>query len=147
MKLLRTIALISMVSGAILSGFARESKLLDKGWRFTREDNAAFSQQDFNDKSWQSVTVPHDWAIYGPFSWENDRQNVAITQDGQKEAMEHAGRTGGLPFVGTGWYRNTVDVPELKNGERVTLMFDGAMSHARVYVNGKKAGYWPYGYN
>lgn len=147
MKILRAAAFLSLVCGAVCSVYARESKLLDKGWRFTREDNAAFSQIDCNDKSWQSVTVPHDWAIYGPFSWDNDRQNVAITQDGQKEAMEHAGRTGGLPFVGTGWYRNTVDVPELNNGERVTLMFDGAMSHAKVYVNGKETGYWPYGYN
>lgn len=126
---------------------ARENMLLDKGWRFTREDNGQFSDPAFNDKSWQAVRVPHDWAIYGPFSWQNDMQNVAIAQDGQKEAMEHAGRTGGLPFVGTGWYRNKVNVPKLADGERVTLKFDGAMSHARVYVNGKEAGYWPYGYN
>lgn len=126
---------------------ARESVLLDKGWKFTKEDNTEFANADFNDNKWQSVTVPHDWAIYGPFSWQNDMQTVAIAQDGQKEAMEHAGRTGGLPFVGTGWYRRTLAVPELKNGERVNLVFDGAMSHARVYVNGKEAGYWPYGYN
>ena len=50
----------------------------------------------------RSVTVPHDWAIYGPFSSQNDKQEVAIAQDGQTEAMEHAGRTGGLPFVGVG---------------------------------------------
>jgi len=90
MKILRAAAFLSLVCGVVCSVYARESKLLDKGWRFTREDNAAFSQIDCNDKSWQSVTVPHDWAIYGPFSWDNDRQNVAITQDGQKEAMEHA---------------------------------------------------------
>ena len=126
---------------------AREQVLLDKGWHFTRDDKPEYKQENVDVKKWQSVTVPHDWAIYGPFSWQNDMQNVAIAQDGQKDAMEHAGRTGGLPFVGTGWYRNTVDVPQLKDGERVTLIFDGAMSHARVYVNGKEAGYWPYGYN
>ena len=27
------------------------------------------------------------------------------------------------------------------------MVFDGAMSHARVYINGKEAGYWPNGYN
>lgn len=78
----------------------REALRLTDGWRFTREDNSDFVRPDFDDRSWQSVTVPHDWAIYGPFSPENDRQNVAITQDGQTEALEHAGRTGGLPFVG-----------------------------------------------
>ena len=80
----------------------RTERLLEKGWRFTREDSAEFSTMEYDDSKWQSVTVPHDWAIYGPFSINNDKQNVAITQDGQKEAMEHAGRTGGLPFVGVG---------------------------------------------
>ena len=61
--------------------------------------------------------------------------------------MEHAGRTGGLPFVGTGWYRLRFDVPEYTDGKKCTLVFDGAMSHARVYINGQEAGFWPYGYN
>lgn len=124
----------------------RKETLLEK-WKFTREDNQEFIKPGFDDSKWQSVTVPHDWAIYGPFSWDNDRQNVAITQDGQKEAMEHAGRTGGLPFVGTGWYRTEIDASDIKSGQRATLLFDGAMSHAKVYVNGKEAAYWPYGYN
>ena len=34
-----------------------------------------------------------------------------------------------------------------EKGKKATLIFDGAMSHARVYVNGQEAGYWPYGYN
>lgn len=125
----------------------RTEQLLERGWRFTREDSAEFIAEDYDDKAWQEVTVPHDWAIYGPFSIHNDRQNVAITQDGQKEAMEHAGRTGGLPFVGVGWYRLDFEAPTFEEGKCATLIFDGAMSHARVYVNGMEVGYWPYGYN
>ena len=125
----------------------RTEQLLERGWRFTREDSAEFIAEDYDDKAWQEVTVPHDWAIYGPFSIHNDRQNVAITQDGQKEAMEHAGRTGGLPFVGVGWYRLDFEAPAFEEGKCATLIFDGAMSHARVYVNGMEVGYWPYGYN
>ena len=124
----------------------RSEQLLERGWRFTRDDSPTFSLVECDDSAWQQVTIPHDWAIYGPFSINNDRQNVAITQDGQKEAMEHAGRTGGLPFVGVGWYRLKFDIASLEDN-RVTLIFDGAMSHARVYVNGHEAGYWPYGYN
>ena len=124
----------------------RTETLLEKGWRFTRQDSSVFSTVGFNDKEWQNVTVPHDWAIYGPFSVENDKQNVAITQDGQKDAMEHAGRTGGLPFVGPGWYRMTFDIPEFKAGKNCTIIFDGAMSHADVYINGEKATSRPYGY-
>lgn len=119
----------------------------EKGWKFTREDDSAFSKTVFDDSSWQSVTVPHDWAIYGPFSSQNDRQKVAIVQDGQKEALEHAGRTGGLPFVGVGWYRLEFEVPEFRQGKKATLLFDGAMSHARVYINGREAGYWANGYS
>ena len=125
----------------------RTEQLLERGWRFTREDSAEFIAEDYDDKAWQEVTVPHDWAIYGPFSIHNDRQNVAITQDGQKEAMEHAGRTGGLPFVGVCWYRLDFEAPAFEEGKCATLIFDGAMSHARVYVNGMEVGYWPYGYN
>lgn len=99
----------------------RTEQLLEKGWRFTREDSAEFSQLGYDDSQWQQVTVPHDWAIYGPFSIHNDRQNVAIAQDGQQEAMEHAGRTGGLPFVGVGWYRLEFEASEFEEGKRASL--------------------------
>ncbi len=125
----------------------RTEILLEKGWKFTRDDNSNFKDTHYNDVTWESVVVPHDWAIYGPFSINNDKQNTAITQDGQKEAMEHAGRTGGLPFVGTGWYRYPLNIENYNPENKYTLVFDGAMSHARVYINGKQAGYWPYGYN
>ena len=146
MKKLFTI-LSGLCIATALQAQVRTEQLLEKGWKFTREDKAEFSQAGYDDAKWQSVTVPHDWAIYGPFSINNDKQNVAIAQDGQKEAMEHAGRTGGLPFVGVGWYRLDFEAPSFADGKQATLIFDGAMSHARVYVNGKEAGYWPYGYN
>ena len=146
---MRRLLLAIVAIAAIFTAEAqtRTEQLLERGWRFTREDSAEFIAEDYDDKAWQEVTVPHDWAIYGPFSIHNDRQNVAITQDGQKEAMEHAGRTGGLPFVGVGWYRLDFEVPAFEEGKCATLIFDGAMSHARVYVNGMEVGYWPYGYN
>ena len=139
------IALASLVATA--EAQVRTEQLLERGWRFTREDSAEFSAVGYNHSKWQSVTVPHDWAIYGPFSINNDKQNVAITQDGQKEAMEHAGRTGGLPFVGVGWYRLEFEAEGFKEGKAATLIFDGAMSDAHVYLNGVEVGYWPYGYN
>ena len=123
-----------------LWGQGRTERLLEKNWRFTRADNPEFKEPTFDDATWQSVTVPHDWAIYGPFSAQNDKQEVAIAQDGQTEAMEHAGRTGGLPFVGVGWYRTQFELPEFTAGKQATLLFDGAMSHARVYVNGTEVG-------
>ena len=133
----------------ILEGHAqvRREFLLEKGWKFSREDHPEAISSAFNDSKWQTVTVPHDWAIYGPFSSRNDAQYVAIAQDGQKEATEHAGRTGGLPFVGVGWYRTSFRIPDFGPGQKAMLLFDGAMSHAKIYVNGQEAGYWPYGYS
>ena len=124
-----------------------QEQTLEKGWKFSREDNPEFSGTAYNDAHWQSVTVPHDWAVYGPFDMENDIQRTAIKQDGQKAAIEHTGRTGGLPFVGVGWYRTTFDVSTLTNDKEVFVQFDGAMSNPEVYVNGQKAGEWHNGYN
>lgn len=146
-RIFKLAAIFMLAVPLLLQAQVRTVQTFKKGWKFTREDSKDFSSRTYNDIKWQSVTVPHDWAIYGPFSINNDKQNVAIAQDGQKEAMEHAGRTGGLPFVGVGWYRLNFEAPAFAKGKKATLVFDGAMSHAHVYVNGQKAGYWPYGYN
>ena len=122
----------------------RNEQLLEEGWRFTKGDVTDAATPGFDDSRWESVTVPHDWAIYGPFSRENDLQNVAVTQNFETQASIKTGRTGGLPYVGVGWYRTTFDT---KPDQEVTLVFDGAMSEARVYVNGQEAYFWPCGYN
>lgn len=122
----------------------RNEQLLEEGWRFTKVDVTDAATPGFDDSRWESVTVPHDWAIYGPFSRENDLQNVAVTQNFETQASIKTGRTGGLPYVGVGWYRTTFDT---KPDQEVTLVFDGAMSEARVYVNGQEACFWPCGYN
>ncbi|MGB3063858.1 glycoside hydrolase family 2 TIM barrel-domain containing protein [Sphingobacterium thalpophilum] len=126
----------------------RQAFLLEKNWRFYQGDVAQGQATDLNDRAWKKVTVPHDWAIYGPFDRAHDLQDVAITQNGEKKASVKTGRTGGLPYVGVGWYRNSFDIPHFDaERKRVVLKFDGAMSEARVYVNGKEACFWPYGYN
>src|SRR5690554_1591227 len=139
---------IVLMAGLTLAwGQGRTQITLEKGWKFTREDNPLASETAFDDSSWQSVRVPHDWAIYGPFDKENDIHRMAIVQDGQTTAIEHYGRTGGLPFTGVGWYRNSFTLPGLMADSRVTIQFDGAMSNARVFVNGREAGFWTNGYN
>lgn len=122
----------------------RTETLLEKNWRFTKGDVAEAMKPEFDDTKWETVTVPHDWAIYGPFDRSNDLQNVAVTQNLETAASVKTGRTGGLPYVGVGWYRTTFDAPA---GKQVSLVFDGAMSEARVYVNGQEACFWPCGYN
>lgn len=125
----------------------REITELNTGWRFAKGTYAGAYKKNYDDSQWQTVTVPHDWAIYGPFDKEVDKQVVAITQNGEKVAAEKTGRTGSLPHIGQGWYRNYFTVPGFAKGKKVWLQFDGAMSEPRVYVNGEKAGEWNYGYN
>lgn len=144
---MRKIFLPLFLIGIPVTNFAQTKQTLQKNWKFTREDNSAFSQSTFNDIKWHNVTIPHDWAIYGPFDMENDIQRTAIKQDGQKDAIEHTGRTGGLPFVGVGWYRTTFDLPDFSNDKKVFIQFDGAMSNPEVFINGQKAGQWHNGYN
>lgn len=125
----------------------RKEITLNQNWKFTRTDHSEHASQNFNDSNWQTINVPHDWAIYGPFSSQNDKQFTAILQDGQQKASEHAGRTGGLPFVGPGWYRKDLSLEKDDLNKKCILQFDGAMSNAIVYVNGEKIGNWPNGYN
>lgn len=126
---------------------ARTVVPLEKGWLFTKGDPVNAQDPTFNDQGWERVAVPHDWAIYGPFDKAIDRQVVAIEQNNEQVATEKTGRTGALPYIGTGWYRLHLDVPASVAGQTATLLFDGAMSHPRVYVNGHLAGTWCYGYN
>ncbi len=106
-----------------------------KQWDFSRDGG-----------KWETVTIPHDWAIYGPFDRSNDLQKVTVEQNGETEATWKTGRTGGLPYVGKGYYRTTIEVPDTA-GSVFTFEFDGAMSNPQVTVNGKKIGNWAYGYN
>ncbi len=122
-----------------LAGQVRSEKVL-KDWEFRRDhDTLAVS-------GWERVRVPHDWAISGPFDKANDLQTVAVVQNGESVPSEKTGRTGGLPYMGKGCYRTDISVAGL-DGRRFELLFDGAMSEARVFVNGEQVCEWPYGYN
>ena len=122
---------------ATACGFAqgRQEIQLSDGWQFSHDRQA-----------WQSVRVPHDWAIAGPFDKKWDLQRVAIVQNGEKEATEKSGRSGALPWIGEGYYKRIFSIPSDFIGH-IELLFDGAMAEPTVTVNGQKAGYWAYGYN
>ncbi len=120
---------------------------LHESWRFQKGESEGAFLPGFDDSSWELVRVPHDWAIYGPFDKEIDKQVVAIVQNGEEIATEKTGRTGALPHTGVGWYRNEFTLPAYEPGKKVLIQFEGAMSHPEVYLNGKKVGEWGYGYS
>ena len=127
-----------MAEQSVSQGVSQERVISNWKFRFGHDYEAA--------EGWEEETVPHDWAISGPFGSSHDVQTVAIVQNGETEATRKEGRTGGLPWVGKGCYATDIQISETA-GRHYELLFDGAMSHAQVLVNGAKVGEWPYGYN
>ncbi|RMX90386.1 hypothetical protein D0868_14517 [Hortaea werneckii] len=93
-----------------------------------------YAQTSFDDSSWELVSVPHDWAIDGPFY--TDGENPVV-----------GGGMGRLPIQGVAWYRQTVFIDQSDAGKAISLDIEGAMSYAMVWVNGDLIGGWPYPYN
>lgn len=131
MKLFATIIALAGVFAA--SAQAHQETNISK-WQFSQTGT-----------EWKAVTVPHDWAISGPFDKKWDLQVVAIKENGEDKPTEHSGRSGSLPWIGKGFYKTTVHIAE--GTAYAELKFDGAMAAPEVSVNGKKAGHWAYGYN
>lgn len=131
----RSIAFMTLALALSSVCQAQSRKVINlPSWDFSRDG-----------KSWSQVSVPHDWAISGPFDKKWDLQMVAIEQNGEKEKTEKSGRSGALPWIGEGMYQMKWTAP--KGYKRAVLVFDGAMSQPVVKVNGKEAGRWAYGYN
>lgn len=126
---------------------SRVTVRLREGWRFALGDGPERALPGYDDASWQEVLVPHDWAISGAFDRSHDLQRTKIIENNEKVEYDHTGRTGGLPHIGTAWYRLKLDLPGEWQGKRLFLEFDGVMSNSSVYVNGAHAGSWPYGYS
>lgn len=135
---------------AVLAQSLRTETRLTDNWRFSLENasikamGANVANEAFNDALWEVVSVPHDWAIKGPFDESIDKQYKPVIEDGEEKPSWRTGRTGGLPFIGAGWYRTKFVVPN--NSERAVLNFGGAMAEPVIYVNGHKAGEWKSGY-
>lgn len=116
--------------------------VLPTGFPFTKDPNliglkraadhvgagVTYTQPEFDDSGWRLLTLPHDWAIEGPFD------------------PRSPGGTGKLPFSGVGWYRKHFKAPASDEGRQFYLDVDGAMSYANVWMNGRHVGGWPYGY-
>jgi len=127
-------SLFLMAATTATTAQTRHATTLTEDWQFSHDK-----------QTWQTVSVPHDWAIAGPFDKKWDLQMVAIEQNGEKEATEKSGRSGALPWIGKGHYKRTITIPA--NCKHAELLFDGAMAEPRVNINGQEAGYWAYGYN
>jgi len=129
------------ISNALLAQESpRSRESFNQGWKFVKYFNASndavttdkepenLQLPTVNDNNWRSLDLPHDWAIEGPFS----------------DTLEN--NTGLLPWKGIGWYRKHFSVNENDKEKRIYVDFDGAMANAKIWLNGKYVGEWPYGY-
>lgn len=83
----------------------------------------------FDDSAWRKLDLPHDWGVEGAFD------------------IDLPGETGKLPWPGIGWYRKRFNISRSDANRRITLEVDGAMSYAKIWLNGQLVGEWPYGYS
>ncbi|MDD5185965.1 MAG: glycoside hydrolase family 2 TIM barrel-domain containing protein [Paludibacter sp.] len=105
-------------------------QLFDYNWKFTLGDIQKASANDFDDKSWRSLDLPHDWSIEGKSDLKNPTSGA-----------------GGYFPAGIGWYRKEFNVPAAWRGKHVSVYFEGVYMNSEVFINGKSLGIHPYGYS
>ena len=106
----------------------RRTTPLSDGWRFVHGDPENAETTTLDDSRWATVSVPHDWAIAGPF-----------------DVKARAGGAGAFLPAGVAWYRKTLDAKPTP-ARRVFVELDGVMERSGVWINGHHLGYRPSGY-
>ena len=123
-------ALLLLSLCATAAAQSRETTAFDADWRFSLGDPKNAQSTGFNDRSWRSLDLPHDWSI------ELD----------PVESAPGGGAVGYFP-TGTGWYRKHFDVPGYSRDKNYSIEFDGVYMNSTVWINGHELGTWPYGYS
>ena len=95
----------------------------DDSWRFFLGDPAGADAAGFDDTRWESILLPHDWAILAPIAKNNP-----------------GGGKMGFYGGGVGWYRKSFALPPGAEGKRVRVTFDGVYMNADVWINGHALG-------
>jgi beta-galactosidase len=83
-------------------------------------------KSDFDDRSWEAVQLPHDWAVGLPF------QQVA-NDDVDAHGYHAVGAL--FPENSIGWYRKNFSVDRADSGKRVIMAFDGVFRDSKVWIN------------
>lgn len=130
MRQKRKFLLGMMLAVCGLSASADDRRLFDEGWQFTQTDSVKMSWFGYNDKTWRTLDLPHDWAIEGDFM-----------------ATAPSGASGGALPGGIGWYRKHFNVTKADKGKKLFIDFDGVYMNAKVWINGHELGQRPYGYS
>ena len=101
----------------------------NENWKFHLGDTAGASARQFNDRSWRTINLPHDWSI-----------------EGRPEINNPSGNDGGYYPAGIGWYRKTFNFQQDCRLTETIIYFEGVYMNATVFVNGHELGTHPYGF-
>jgi beta-galactosidase len=107
----------------------RDIQDFDNNWKFHPGNADDAKDISFNDASWRSLNLPHDWSIELPF-----------------DSTSPTGNGGGALRGGIGWYRKTFTMPALSKSKHVFIDFDGVYMNSEVFINGHSLGVRPNGY-
>jgi beta-galactosidase len=131
MKLIRfSLLLFIIASSCTVRREGREIVDLTSDWKFMLGDSAQAYETNFEDSTWRSLNVPHDWSIEADFASENP-----------------ASPGGGALPGGIGWYRKTFRLDKSCANKCVYIEFDGVYRNSNIWVNGHLVGERPYGYS
>ncbi len=123
------VSLLSFVTCIKAQENIQRKQFFDYDWKFCLGDVPTASTKDFNDASWRSLDLPHDWSIEGKIDSKNP-----------------TGGGGGYFPAGIGWYRKRFDVPSSWKGKHVSIYFEGVYMNSEVFINGRSPGMHPYGF-
>ena len=101
----------------------------DKNWKFYLGDIVGAEKLSFDDNSWRTLNVPHDWSIEGNYDSNNPTQ-----------------RGGGYLPAGVGWYRKCFTMSNSDTEHSVFIEFDAVMANSDIWINGHYLGHRPMGY-
>ena len=108
---------------------------------------AEASAPAFDDRGWEAVMVPHDWAVALPFA----KPAKPAKKDEEDAAAAHGFKAIGRDFPenSVGWYRTPIHVTAADRDRVLWLEFDGVFRDCTVFVNGyvacrNESGYAPF---
>ena len=125
----------------VMAVVAERKTCIDEGWRFHYGEAAEAVSPDYDDSSWRTLSLPHDWCV------ETEAAEAAGGEHiGPFSRSSVGGNSTGQTVGGEGWYRKTFTLKKEDKNKRIMLYFEGAYNHTTVWVNGRKAYFNHYGY-
>ena len=136
-------ALVALSSLAVQAQTRMVENLVD-GWRFHAGDIAEAAQPAYDDSSWRTVALPHDFQIEQPWVAPDAGEKADNTDVAANIRSRLSSR--GFKEMGQGWYRYHLTPDASLKDKRLLLDFGGIMYVGDVYLNGERIGGTNYGY-